>query len=187
MHKSKLLNSTDIEGLYLIMMKKIFSIPLQSEIEAYIREKKGWPQKFCEYYAHRFWNNYQASGWKLSNGNAMKDWRAAFNSQWQNLRYKEDIDFFNKCMAKEPSLPQGTREIAYLNDVLNDYRTRWDKIPESQYAFIYDYLKERRMVKMTQEEKENAKAFCNGDIVKGKALAVKMIFDRMITNNESFQ
>lgn len=165
----------------------MFKIPLQSEVEVYIKEKKQWPESFLRYYSERFWNHYQASGWKLSSGNAMKDWRAAFNSNWQTLKFKEDIEFLTRCMSKDPMTPQGTKEIAYLNDCLNNHRKSWDKITESQYAFIYDFMKEKKMIKMTQAEKDNAKQFCNGDIVKGKALAVKMIFDRMITQHESFQ
>lgn len=167
-------------------MKNNFSIPLQSEVELYIKEKKGWPDAFCKYYAERFWNNYQAAGWKLSNGNTMKDWKAAFNSQWQTLKFKEDIDFLNKCLAKDPMVPAATKEIAYLNDCLSDYKAKWDRVAESQLSFIYDYMKERRMIKMTQEEKEQAKEFCNGDIMKGKALAIKLIFNRMITNGSRF-
>lgn len=165
----------------------MFKIPLQSEVEVYIKEKKGWPPKFCEYYAHRFWNFYQSNGWKVSGKAAMKDWKAAFNSQWQSLKFKEDVDFLNSCLAKDPQTPRETKEIAYLNDLINDYRTKWDKITESQLANVYDYLKERRLIKMTEQEKIDAKTFCNGDVMKGKALAVKMIFDRMITNHEYFE
>lgn len=166
---------------------KAFSIPLQTEVERYIKEKKGWPEKFVTYYAARFWNFYQSNGWKVSGRAAMKDWKAAFNSQWQTLKFKEDIDFMNKCMSKDPQTNGATKEICYLNDVLTDHKNHWDKIPDERYATIYDYMKERKIIVMTQEEKENAKKFCNGSVIKGKALAVRMIFDRMITNNERFK
>jgi hypothetical protein len=84
--------------------KKIsFKIPLQSEVQAYMKQKKGWPDKFCEYYAEKFWNNYQAQGWKLSNGNPMKDWMACFNNQWQNLKYADDIAVLQKFGGVQPA------------------------------------------------------------------------------------
>ena len=50
-------------------LNRRMKIPLQSEIARFIEEKMGWPVEFCTYYSDRFWNHYQAQGWKLSNGN----------------------------------------------------------------------------------------------------------------------
>lgn len=166
-------------------MKNGFKIPLQSEVERYMKEKKSWPEKFCSYYAERFYNFYMSNGWKVSGRAAMKDWKAAFNSQWQTLKFKEDIDFFNSC-RNGTNAPQGTQEALFLNERLNDHRKRWDKIQDGEYASIYDWMKERKLIKMTLEEKEQAKQYCNGNVVKGKALAVRLIFNRMITNAEHF-
>src|SRR5882724_11869750 len=77
-------------------MNKPFKIPLQSEVEKYIKEKKGWADEFVRYYADRFYNFYMSNGWKVSGRAQMKDWKAAFNSQWQNLKFKEDTEMFNK-------------------------------------------------------------------------------------------
>lgn len=49
-----------------------FSPPTPQEVRDYVQEQDIGAidaQRFCDYYA--------AQGWKLSNGNAMKDWRAA--------------------------------------------------------------------------------------------------------------
>ena len=48
-----------------------FTAPTAEEVEAYC-EERGTPidaRRFCDYYA--------AQGWRLSNGNRMRDWRAA--------------------------------------------------------------------------------------------------------------
>src|SRR5213592_134315 len=86
-------------------MKK-FTIPLQTEVSKYIREKKGWPQSFCDHYADKFWNHYQASGWKLSSGNSVKDWKACFNAKWQQLKFKEDIELLNRLTGKMNGPPR---------------------------------------------------------------------------------
>lgn len=166
--------------------RTVFKIPLQAEVQKYIQEKKGWPEQFCRHYAEKFWSFYQSNGWKVSGRAAMKDWKAAFNSNWQNLKFKEDIDFLNKCMAKEPMTPSESKTINYLNDVLKDHAKYWHEIPDERYATIYDYMKERKMIRMSADEKTKARETCNGNIVKGKSLAIKMIFDRMITNGERF-
>jgi len=176
------------ENFKVTTMNKPFKIPLQSEVIVYIKEKKSsWPQKFVDYYAEKFWNFYQSNGWKVSGRAAMKNWQAAFTANWQNLKFKEDIDFFNKCIQQEPTIPKTTRQNAFLNTCLSDHLKHWDKIQEKQYADIYDFMKENQMIKMTDQEKKDAKNFCNGDVIKGKALAVKSIFNRMINNNENFR
>lgn len=75
-----------------------FKIPLQSEVAAYIKEKMKWPDEFCQYYAEKFWSHYQSNGWKVSGKAAMKDWTAAFASQWKTLKWKEDIDKYNELI-----------------------------------------------------------------------------------------
>lgn len=78
-----------------------FKIPLQTEIQVYMKERKGWPASFILYYAERFWNFYQSNGWKVSGRAPMKDWKAAFNSQWQTLKFKEDVDMFQRCGGRQ--------------------------------------------------------------------------------------
>lgn len=78
------------------MRRAAFAIPLQTEVSKYIEEKTGWPRVFCDYYSDKFWNHYQASGWKLSSGNQIKDWKACFNSQWKQPKFKEDIEMLQR-------------------------------------------------------------------------------------------
>jgi hypothetical protein len=167
-------------------VKLAFKIPMQSEVSKYIREKKNWPQKFCDHYAERFWNFYNSNGWKVSGRAAMKSWESAFNSNWQDLKYKNDIEFLNKCIAEDPTIPKDVKGNAYLNTCLSIYGKTWDKIEDSTLAVVYDYMKERRLILMTDPEKELAKRVAAGDVVKGKAKCIKIIFDRMITNNQIF-
>src|SRR5688572_28924984 len=81
-----------------------FEVPTIEEIKALMIEKKGWPEKFAQYYAEKFFYHYEASGWKLANGNSMKSWSATFHSQWQYPKYKEDIEFFNECKKMKPAI-----------------------------------------------------------------------------------
>lgn len=161
-------------------------IPLQSEVSKYMKEKKEWPEKFCDYYAERFWNFYQSNGWKVSGRAAMKDWKAAFNSQWKVLKFKEDIDFLNSLTGKTNGRPPGDPTSNFLNDTLKDYRANYDTIPDERYAAIYDYLKEKKVLKMTPEQRNDAIKYAGGDPMKGKKICIKMIFDSMITNGKNF-
>lgn len=170
-----------------LTMNKPFKIPLQSEVVVFIKEKSNWPQKFCEYYAEKFWSHYNSNGWKVSGKAAMKSWTSAFLCNWQQPRFKEDVDFLNKCIAEDPSIPSKEKQPSQLNWWLTQYTKHWDKITDQQLASMYDYMKERKVLKMTPEEKDQVKKNCNGDVTKGKALCIKIIFNKMITNNEHFQ
>lgn len=172
-----------------------FKIPLQSEVQAYIQEKKGWPEKFCKYYADRFWNFYQSNGWKVSGKAAMKDWKAAFNGQWQTLKFTEDINFLNTCLKErteqrkgpEPAQIGVTDTIVYIDEVLAYYEKNWDKVEEVRLASCYDWLKENRLMRISKEEGLRAQETCEGNVMKGKAICVKILFDKMITRGITFK
>jgi len=175
-----------------------FKVPLQSEVQAYIQEKKGWPEKFCKYYAERFWNFYQSNGWRVSGKAAMKDWKAAFNSQWQTLKFKEDIDFLNACLKSEQGQTRlagqasaetggSDKTVMYMDELLAYYEKNWDKVEEARLASCYDWLKEQRLMRITKEEGQMAQQACGGDIRKGKAICVKILFDKMITRGQTFK
>jgi len=66
---------------------KKFTPPTEQEIHEYIVQKGHWEDKGAE--ARKFLDNYQAQGWKLSNGNKMVDWKATAN-KW--LRNKQQWD-----------------------------------------------------------------------------------------------
>jgi hypothetical protein len=61
-----------------------FSAPSIEEVTAYCQERGNTvnPQVFVDY--------YQARGWKLTSGLAMKDWRAAVRSTWEHSRYNDE-------------------------------------------------------------------------------------------------
>lgn len=173
-----------------------FKIPLQSEVQAYIQEKKGWPEKFCKYYADRFWNFYQSNGWKVSGKAAMKDWKAAFNSQWQVLKFKEDTDCLSACLKAaqpvrkelaEPGPEAIDSTLVYIDEILGFYEKNFDKVEDVRLASCYDWLKENRLMRISKEDGETARKACNGDTMKGKAICVKMLFDKMITWGITFK
>lgn len=172
-----------------------FKVPLQSEVQSYIKEKKGWPDKFCAHYAERFWNFYNSNGWKVSGKAPMKDWKSAFNAQWQVLKFTEDINYLNACL-KEKSEQKGPQKtpgdelidtLTYIDEVLGFYEKNWDKVEEVRLASCYDWLKENRLMRITKEEGLRAQENCNGDTMKGKAICVKILFDKMITRGMTFK
>ena len=59
--------------------RKRFTPPTLDEVTAYCQERQNGidPQAFIDY--------YQAQGWKLANGNAMKDWQCAMRN-WESRR-----------------------------------------------------------------------------------------------------
>lgn len=162
-----------------------FAPPLQTEVSKYIKEKKNWPDSFIQYYTDRFWSFYQSNGWKVSGKAPMKDWKAAFCSQWQTLKFKEDIDFYNKCMNEKKPVSQD-KNIQYLNDVLLDYKVNYDKFPLERYEAIYDYLKEKRAIKLTKQEITDILEIAHGDVKKGKMFCIRTFFDKMINQNLNF-
>lgn len=170
-----------------------FKIPLQSEVEKYIQEKKNWPEKFVKYYADRFWNFYQSNGWKVSGKAAMKDWKAAFNSQWQALKFKEDIDFLNACLKSQvpasvgPSTDENTRTTVYIDELLSFYEKNYDKVEDPRLASCYDWLKQNNLMRLSKEDADRAKTNCGGDVIKGKAICVKILFDKMINRGITFK
>lgn len=172
-----------------------FQKPTIEEIRIHMKARKPeWPDKFIEYWAEKFWNHYQAQGWKISNNVAMKDWHAAFASRWQKPKYKEDIEFLEKIQPrKEPIKHPGTiisqdRTIEYLDDILMQYQKHPTYIPMDRLASCYDWLKQQGIVKMilNAEQKRIAIEAATIDIQKGKAIAVQLIFDQMALRLKTF-
>lgn len=192
-------------------MRKKFVIPLQSAVEQYIAEKKPkWPPAFVTYYAERFWNHYQASGWKLSNGNAVKDWKACFCSNWQTLKFKEDIDRFNfetqrliieskTRTAQSVSTPQTIldqsspsnyeRTLDYLDDLMSAFAKKREDIEDETLAACYDFLKRTRIMSfmLTPTQKDFIKGAYSNNIPKGKAVCVATTLEQMINYGFSFR
>lgn len=164
--------------------KQGFSVPTVEEVKEYMKIRKEWPEKFLVYYAEKFWNTYEASGWRLSNGNKMKSWTAAFNAQWQDIRYQQDRDFLIEC--KKTNLSVVKTEANFLNQLLNQYRKKFDSVDRSHLVTAYDYLKEQKLLKLTQEEKELIIKTYGNDVEKGKAACVITLFNNMINDGKHF-
>lgn len=162
-------------------------IPLQSEIAKYMSEKMGWNMDFCNYYADKFWNYYNAQGWKLSNGNSMKDWKSAFNAQWQKPRFQDDLEMLKKTTKKQDIMTMNEdAAIGMLDAVLLAYKNGFK--PEREDALrIYDWLKQRRLIKLPKEIVDDIriKSGNNNDVA--KLWALKYILDNLAKNNVTFK
>jgi hypothetical protein len=171
-----------------IGVKTGFQVPTIEEIQEYLIEKKAeWPAKFIEYYSEKFWSFYQSNGWKVSGKAAMKDWRAAFTSQWQRPKFKEDIEFLNQCMKeRKPAIVKDMNGNDRLNNLLLQYRQNFETVPDEKLVKVYDYLKEHKMIRLTPEEKKYIVAAYGDNVEKGKAACVKTMFTNMINNGIRF-
>lgn len=163
-----------------------FTIPLQTEVQAYIKEKKGWPDSFCKHYAEKFWNHYQASGWKLSNGNPIKDWKACFNAQWQQIKFKEDIELFNKTApvtnGKVVKMEPGN-EVERLDFFIDVYRKPGADIPFKEFGKWYDFMKANKLLKpMYQNEIDELMEVYEGDKGKCRCAVVQKTLMGYINN-----
>jgi hypothetical protein len=161
--------------------RKRFTVPLQTTVSAYIHEKKGWPKAFCDHYADRFWNHYQAQGWRLSNNVPMKDWRAAFNSQWQTPKFDEDKELLKRLQDEERKAATKETPEMYLNRCLILHGKSQYKPTKEEVLGIYDYLKETGRMKLTREEVDSIVERANGSQAMCRMLAVRTLFDRMVT------
>lgn len=168
-------------------MRTAFKIPLQTEVQAYMKTKMGWPDKFCEYYAEKFWCAYQASGWKLSNGNAVKDWQACFNSQWKTLKFKEDIELLNSLTKTKVVQGSPGTDIEHLDALLIQYKTKFESVTREQFASWYDYLKANHMMAIfTKGDIELIREAYGNDKVKCRAACVQKTFDGYINSGLTF-
>lgn len=160
-----------------------FAIPLQSDVVQHVVEKKPeWPREFAEYYAHKFWNHYQAQGWKLSNGNAMKDWKAAFNANWQTLKFKEDIDSLAVAQAKHvKTAASNTNDMeSFIDNLvrqqsLGNYERRVDVLIR-----VYDWLKKTNRAKLPRNVIEHIYANAGNNRDMAKCMSVHAWADAQI-------
>lgn len=179
-------------------MRTPFKIPLQTEVETYMKEKMGWPENFCKHYSEKFWNHYQASGWKLSSGNSIKDWKACFNSQWQKPKFKEEIEMLfgqnpiQKNGVTYPSkiVPMAStiKEIRELDNLLAVYRLHPTEVPFKELGRFYDYLKENKLLRpMYQKEVEEIKSCYPDDNFKCRCACVELTLKWYTDTNWTFQ
>jgi hypothetical protein len=167
---------------------RTMKIPLQTEVARYMEEKMNWPQDFCFYYAEKFWNYYQAQGWKLSNGNAMKDWKAAFNSNWQSPKFKEDIERLNSVKKKLANIEDMAQDAAveYLDKILMMYKTGFKPDKESA-AKIYQWLKARNMFNLPKECIDRARIQAGNRLDHVWAFELKEYLDLMVRHDYTFK
>jgi hypothetical protein len=176
--------------------KLVFEVPTVQQVIAYLTEKrKDWPEKFIEYYGNRFWNHYQSNGWLVSGKSKMKDWKAAVNGQWSILKFREDIEMLQKFTAQKKTAYQNLtvgevavgppeNTVSYMDEVLETYIKHPTSIPKERLASCYDWLKEKKLIRITKEQKDIAVQA--GDINKGKALVVQFVFDMMAAKLVTF-
>jgi hypothetical protein len=162
------------------------TIPLQSTVASFMHEKMGWSMDFCNHYAERFWNHYQSQGWKLSNGNSMKDWRAAFTSQWKTPKQPEDKAFLEECKRKDAEKERESTPEQYLNKCLDLHKEGKYKPASVEVLDIYDWLKSRRLMSLFAHEVEYIVAQSGNSKTKSRMLAVRVLFDRMNAEGKRF-
>lgn len=176
-------------------MTKQFKVPTQEEVAEYMHEKKGWPPAFCTYYAEKFWSHYQSNGWKVSGRAAMKDWKAAFNSQWQSPKFQVDTEKLRVCMeAYKKTTPEtGPKLDPYqrLDQLMMLYKSNPGAIEEDRYCKMHDWLKERKLLEITPEQEQIIADLCKRyeaavALCRGKAMRVKFLFSNMIGYNKRF-
>ena len=82
-----------------------FVPPTVDEVRCYCEQRNNSvdPERFVDY--------YQAQGWKLANGRAMKDWRAAVRATWEKKSFDSQV-------GGSASDPRGN--LALLDRLLED-------------------------------------------------------------------
>ncbi len=73
-----------------------------------------------------------------------------------------------------------------LNKVLGEYKNNFESVPVERLVKVYDYMKERKVLMLTREEKAYVLQAYGSDPVKGKAACVKIVFDKMISYGKKF-
>lgn len=167
--------------------KKSFVVPSIEEVQYFVLTKKPeWGKLFCDWYGDKFWNSYEKSGWKLSagRGGPVKNWQACFNSNWQTLKYSEDIAMLKHLTPKPKVVDQDT--LNFINDVLDEYRRSPETMTDERLGSCYDWLKEQKLLKLTFAQRQEAILKSKEDLLLGKALAVTFTFDHMVNNLITF-
>jgi hypothetical protein len=183
---------------------KQFKVPPLPEVEQYIAQKKPeWPTAFVEYYAFKFWNHYEASGWRLSSGNPVKNWQACFNANWQNVKFLEDVQMLDKYTKRQEAekKSQAAEQIQslkiqagvpeeitpeYLDSVLTEFKKNYQTFPVETLAALYPWLKKRGLIKLTKEESDSIKQVYGAKPVEGMAACVKATLVKMVNYSITF-
>jgi len=168
-------------------MAKLFVIPsVQEVLDFIIYKQPSWPGSFSQWYAEKFWNHYQSSGWRLSSNVLMKDWKAAFCSNWKELKW-EAKEKLAECQKTEfvrgevdPKNPMG------IETIFNDFKSGhydWHTL-----ALCYKQLRASGALRLSPSEINKLVADAGNNKEYGRYLSVKLYFTKLINKeNEILQ
>lgn len=175
------------------MVKKSepFVIPTIEEISDYMfeyskKKKTNWHKVFCDWYAEKFWNAYNSTGWKLSagKGGKMKSWTSAFKNNWQTLKY-ECVEMLQKLTPKPKPVDRDTLD--FVNEILTEYRQNKDSIDEIRTASCYEWCKEQGFfLRLTQDQRQECIEISKKDLTNARSCMVRYLFDYMVSNLLTF-
>lgn len=175
------------------MAAKTFKIPLETEVRAYMAERKpDWPKMFINYYAEKFYNYYMANGWVQGKGKPLKSWQAAFISNWQNLKWEEDMKELNKYVIKEngtPSKEPKSNVWQRLDQLGLQCMKDSESIDKATYFKVYEWLKERGLIqldKYQEQLRDEITSRLENKEQQEKILTVKMVFQNISGKGKTF-
>lgn len=166
--------------------KSTFVIPTINEVAQMMKNKcPKWPEKFILYYSERFHSHYESNGWKVGGRGAMKNFTAAFTSQWKRLRFKEDMDMLDSLTPKPKPVDKDTLD--YVNEILTEYRKDADAVEEIRTASCYEWCKEQGFfLRLTQDQRNECIDISKQDLTKARSVMVRYLFDYMVSNLLTF-
>lgn len=155
-----------------------FSVPLQSEIQAYLNEKKPeWPNEFCKWYADQIWLFYDQKGWMIGK-TKMQRWKSAVSLHFLEPQGKALAEL-NKF--KVIPLKPKRDVLTTLEEIYEKYITHPTRIENGVLAALYDEMKEKGLIKLTSEQ---VKICRNLGAVHGRSQAVKYAFENRALNRK---
>jgi len=183
--------------------KKTFEKPTIDQLKAHMMEKmKDWPEAFCEYYAEKFWNSYEKTGWRLSagKGGPMKSWTAAFASNWKDLSYEIDRKKLAEAQAQEKArqarliqreakLPATAVEIGaeLVDGLMSEYMAHPTLVTKDRLAACYEWIKKNLRVKLSKEQTQIVIGIAKDDEAKAKATVVEWVFEMLSCQGKTFK
>jgi hypothetical protein len=161
--------------------KRVFNVPEKDEIRSYFKTLIGdstkpgsWPEDKCNLEADSLLDHYTANGWSQGRGKPIKDWKAACrnwirnalkgnfspvsgnNSAISGNKIQKSETIVQKIDTPVQQIDKTAREINYLF-------SRYMENPEhcttiSVETVQYDYLKQKGMIKFSQEKTEQIRS-----------------------------
>lgn len=183
--------------------RTVFRTPTQQEVEDFMNQAKpDWPVPFVQYYAQRFHAYYMSVGWVIGR-KMMKDFKAAFWSQWQHVKFKEDKEMLEKCLnaLTHRALMQhraaerdgmfadqyGTATVGgekpafyyleYYQKLMESYFQ--GQVPEKDLGKHYDRLKALGVMRIPREQINLIFELMGNDRDYGKTLSVVRLFKNL--------